>query len=345
MQIRRFSLPFVFLLGWAAAGATVGAATGGVQLELVGDARGSAMAFQEWAQVLGKAGIRNVRFQSAADISAPRIDVQGTKDRPVYVVTGIVQSRDELILPGARFRQSDVGRLVQWLNDLAAEGPPGQREAKGAFGLSVSRLRQIQEELAVPVGFSTRGMARDQVVEKIVQQLKSPVKIEAAAAQTLADGTVDEDLAELACGAALAYVLRDSGNCLTVRKSGEAIAYSVTPAGPDVEAWPIGLSAEDARKELLPALFELHNVNVQNVSAATALTAIAQRLKVPVLLDHKALARHGIDPAKVMVSYPQSRTTYSLALRRLLFEAKLKFEVRHDEAHKPFLWVTTLKPA
>jgi hypothetical protein len=332
-------------IAWAAAAATAGAATGSVQLELVGDASGLAMAFQEWAQVLARAGIRNVRVRSATDVPKPGIDVQGSKERPLYVVTGIVQSRDELLLPGARFRRSEVGRLAQWLNELAEEGPPGQREGKGAFGLPVSRLRQIQEELAAPVGFSTRGMTREQVVEKIIEQLKSPVKIDAAAAARLPGGTVDEELTELACGAALAYVLRLSGNCLTVRRSGQTISLAATPVGPDVEAWPIGLSGEEERRELLPALFELHNVNVQNVSAATALGAIARLLKVPVLMDRKAMARHGIDPAKAMVSLPQSRTSYSLALRKLLFEAKLKFELRYDEAKKPFLWVTTIKPA
>jgi hypothetical protein len=33
-----------------------------------------------------------------------------------------------------------------------------------------------------------------------------------------------------------------------------------------------------------------------------------------------------------------------LALRKLLFQAGLKFEVRLDEAGKPFLWITTVKP-
>ena len=53
------------------------------------------------------------------------------------------------------------------------------------------------------------------------------------------------------------------------------------------------------------------------------------------LIDHNALARHGIDPAKAMVTLPRSRTTYSLALRKLLFQAGLKFELRCDEAGIP----------
>jgi hypothetical protein len=41
---------------------------------------------------------------------------------------------------------------------------------------------------------------------------------------------------------------------------------------------------------------------------------------------------------------PQTRTTYSLALRKLLFQAGMKFEVRCDDADSPFLWVTAVKP-
>ena len=71
---------------------------------------------------------------------------------------------------------------------------------------------------------------------------------------------------------------------------------------------------------------------------------IGTRLKTPVLMDYNAMARHGIDPAKAMVSMLPGKNTYSSALRRLLFKAGLKFEVRVDEAGRPFLWITTVKP-
>jgi hypothetical protein len=63
-----------------------------------------------------------------------------------------------------------------------------------------------------------------------------------------------------------------------------------------------------------------------------------------VLFDHNALARHGIEPDKATVAHPQQRTTYSVALRKMLGKVGLKFEVRVDEAGKPFLWVSTIKP-
>jgi hypothetical protein len=63
---------------------------------------------------------------------------------------------------------------------------------------------------------------------------------------------------------------------------------------------------------------------------------------VPLLIDRAALVREGIDPNRTRVSMPQMRTTYSLALRQLLFPVKMKFDVRRDEAGRPFLWITPL---
>jgi len=34
------------------------------------------------------------------------------------------------------------------------------------------------------------------------------------------------------------------------------------------------------------------------------------------------------------------RTFYSRILKQVLFQAKLKYEVRLDEAERPFLWVS-----
>ena len=79
-------------------------------------------------------------------------------------------------------------------------------------------------------------------------------------------------------------------------------------------------------------------------SVARVLEAVSKRLKVPLLLDHNALARHGVDVEKSLANAPQARTTYSNLLRKVLSQAKLKYEVRVDEADSPFLWITTMQP-
>jgi hypothetical protein len=318
-------------------------ATGTVQLTLMGDPRGSAVILQEWGQALGKAGIQNVRIETTTDFSEPAIDIRGSSDRPVYMVTGIIKSRDELILPGARFKRSEIGQLAQWLNELAEQGPPDRREPKDAMGLTESQLRSVCEKLATRVDFTTSGQPADQVAEKIAAKLTPPLKIDANVMHALTNEKVTEDLNEFSSGTALAYVLKLAGYGITPKISKGTITFSVAKVQANTETWPVGIPVGKRDRELAPALFEFRNVNVQNVSAADALKAIAERLKIPTLMDHKALAKLDIDPAKVKVSHPQAQTTYSVALRKLLFQAKLKYELRCDEADRPFLWITTLK--
>ena len=319
-------------------------AAGRVQLELVGDAQGSALVFQEWLRVLSKAGVGNVRIRSATAADKVGIEVRGTEASPLYVVTGVLRSRDELLLPPGRFRQSDAARLARWLDELARLGPADRREPQGAFGLSSRQFDEMRRDMTRPVGFSTRGMTRAEAVAKIGGQLPGPLKIDPGLAQTLAGDKIGEELLSLSRGTSLACVLRPMGVCLVPRPLGDRVVYTVTRSRPGLKPWPVGWEPDGPARDVLPALFEFHNMNIQGVTAATALEAIGKRLNVPILLDHNALARHGIDPGKATVSHPRSRTTYSLVLRKILFQAGLKSEVRVDEADKPFLWVSTVKP-
>ena len=340
MQFHRFLLPLLLL----ASTATPASAAGTVQLELVGDLRGSAMLFQDWAQLLAKAGIENVRVRAIEDADKVGIETQGTGESPIYVVTGVVRSRDELVLPGGRFRRSEVGRLKEWLANLAERGPAAKQAGRSPFGLTSAQFDRIRADLATPVDFSTQTITPPQFVEKLAGRLKAPLKLDSETARALGDQPLGEELIGLSGGTALAYVLRSAGYGLLPRTVGDQFSYDVVNVQGKAEVWPVGSPVEKSAHEALPALFEFLNVNVQNVPAARALAAIGKRLKTPMLLDHAALARHGVDPAKAMVTLPRSRTTYSLALRKLLFQAGMKFELRQDEAGTTLLWITSLKP-
>ena len=174
----------------------------------------------------------------------------------------------------------------------------------------------------------------------------------------MADDNVEDELKGLSCGTALACVLRPAGYSMAPRAVGGQIVYAVVKAeGNPVSSklddvslatfkvWPLGGTTDKSDSRAVPGLYKSHNVNVKNVPAATAIAAIGKQLAIPVLFDRKALAKYKIDPAKVSVSFPNRHTTYSLALRTMLFRAKLKFEVRYDDAESPFLWITTSKPA
>lgn len=329
------------LLVLALASVSQGAAT--VRLELVGNAQGAAMSFQQWSRALADAGIRDVRLTTAQEPAQPKMDVQGTADDRIYIVTGIV-TRDEIQLPNARFRRSEMGRLAQWINELAAQGPVEQREKKLAFGLSASQLDAVRKDLSESVGVNTQGVAWRDAVRKIAERLKFPLQLDLGDASAIGDDKVKDQLRGLSCGTALACILRPAGFCLVPREDGGNLGYAVVKSQPGQDSWPVGADSGRSAAETLPALYEFRNVNVQNVSAAATLQAVGNAMKTPILLDHLALTRHGLDPAKITVSHPRSRTTYSIALRKMMFQAKLKFDVRCDEAGTPFLWVTTIKP-
>jgi hypothetical protein len=357
MQIRHFLLSSLLLIGLFAAIAPARAG-GTVQLTLVGDTQSSALSFQEWSQALSKAGIRNVRIRSGSEDDKARIVTEGSGNSPVYVVTGIINSRNEIVVPGARFRRSDVTKLAVWLKDLAENGPAAGRAPKSSLGLTGGDFNNVRKDLATAVDFSTVGMSRQKAVEKIAGLLKQPVQLDAEVARALGSDKLEDELSGLSCGTALACVLRPAGYSMAPRAAGGQIVYVVAksegrPSDSNManislatlKTWPVGWTTDKSDQAAVPELYAFRTVNVQNVSAATALEAIAKRAKVPVLLDHKGLTKHNIDPAKVQVSFPSKRTTYSIALGRMLFQARLKFQVRYDDAGTPFLWVTTNKPA
>jgi hypothetical protein len=163
--------------------------------------------------------------------------------------------------------------------------------------------------------------------------------------EPLQEEQVAEELAELACGTALACVLRPAGLCLAPAETDDGkLQYEIVRSRPELELWPVGWPPERPDRDLVPEMFELRNVNVQDVAVTVVLREVGGRLKLPVLMDHNAMARHGIEPDKALVSLPRTRTTYSILFRKVLFQARLKHELRVDEAGRPFLWVTTIKP-
>jgi hypothetical protein len=327
-------------------GITIGAraslAAGQVSLEVVTDERASLTAQQEWGRRLAQAGLTNVRFHAKQAGEKPEIRNLGTESAPLYQVVAVLAADETLLVPGARFRAGDVAALKRWLDDLARNGPLESRPAKTAFGLEVAQFQQAEKDLSQTVGFSTAGVSRQEVIRRILRQLSVPLG--AMPEKLPDDDKVVEELDGLSCGTALACVLRPMGLCLVPQAEKGGVGYSIVPAKPAAEVWPVGWPPEKRPAEVVPGMMEFLNANVQGVPVTKVIDAVCGRLKLPVLLDHNALARYGIDPEKAIVNLPQSRTTYSILLRKALFQAHLKSEVRMDEAGHPFIWITTIKP-
>lgn len=319
-------------------------AAGRVELTVITDRAAPITAQQEWLRALAKAGVPGARFTGNAPGRELGVVAKGDPDRPTYVVTAKLDSSGELVLPGQRFRQSEAARLARWLDELASQGLPEEREPKSAFGLAREEFERVHADMAQPVAFSTEGENRDAVVRQIARGLVFPLALDRGAAGRVGSDPVPEELMGISQGTALAYLLHDVGLGIVPRDDGGGqVQYAVLPARPGMTIWPVGWEPERPRRELVPGLFEFLTVNVQGVSVAKVIEAVSGRLELPVLWDRSALAAQGIDPSKTMASVPSSRTTYSLLLSKALFQARLKSEIRVDEADGPLLWITTIK--
>lgn len=322
-------------------------AEGRVDMELVTDANFPAASQQQWYRLLTDLKVDNLRIRKAIAGDKAEITVGGTGSNPVYRVTGILRASGELVVPGGKFSSRDRGPLAEWIAKLRAEGPERvQAGDKLPFGLTPSQFAAVNADLARKVSFSTKDLQVHEAVSRIARGLKFSVAVDPSAAQSLQRAEpLREELQGITSGTALAYALRSAGLVLEPRLDArKQPEYAIAKGASNRTPWPVGWPADKPARELLPELFEQLNVEFDDVLLTEALAAIGERLKAPVLFDHYALARHGIDLEKTAISLAPARLAYAIILRKILHQADLKGEWRIDEAGRPLLWVTTLKP-
>lgn len=343
-QLRVTAAVFVTLIASLSAGAAL-AADALVEFEVSADRQAPVGAVHQWLDKLRSAGVDRIRMGVLGSGNEVDITRSGTEAVPVYRVRAVLTRDNTLLVPGRRFTSSDIGALRDWVRELAEQGPPDERPRQTAFGLNVRQFEAVHNDLSKPVAFGTKGQPRYEVVQRVAEQLDLPVRWEADLRRELGEEPVGEELKGLSCGTALAYLLRYGGLCLIPQAQGTEPQYRVQPARSGTKIWPVGWAPKQPAPDVAPGLFEFLTVNVQNVPVTEVLGAVSQRIDLPVLYDHYSITRLGIEPEKTSVQAPDTRTTYSLLLKRVLFQARLKMELRVDEADRPFLWITTLKPA
>lgn len=301
---------------------------------------------QSWFQLLSSLDIADLQLRGAT--AGDKVQIRASAgNTPSYRVCAILTRRNQLLVPGHAFHVHDRGALAAWIDRLRGAGPQvAEAAGKLPFDLAPAMLAQARTELRRPLRAKTKGVLLSELIERVARTVEHPIQLAAADRRELARaGACDDELTGLSCGTALAAMLRPAGLAFAPTRDPQGqLAYRVFPPTSDAEIWPIGWPAEERRRELAPKLFEFLNVEVHDVSVADAVEAVRTRLDIPLLYDHNALARHGIDPAATPAALPAKRTSYSLALQRLLFQARLKVELRIDEAGRPFFWVTSIKP-
>lgn len=325
--------------------ATVAAAAPRISLELATDKGFPITGAQQWSKVLADQGVTNFRIRSAVGADHPAIEQLGDEKNPSFRVVGILTADNLLVVPGGRFSPRDGAAIRKWIENLADQGEAGVTERRSAFGLLRQQLVEVQEDLTQRIDFSTKDMLLSEAIEKLERRLKHPVVIDAVASSELEDVKIVDELSGISAGTAIAAMLRPAGLVLCPeRPQGGQLQYRICKPVEGRESWPIGWPSEKKPIDILPELYEFINVEISDTPAQEAVDAIAERLKVPFLYDHNAMAWHEIDLSQVNATVPSKRSTYSLILQKVLGQAKMKMDLRLDEANKPFFWITSIRP-
>lgn len=320
-----------------------------VTVELISERGVQGTAAHEWLQLVADAGATGVRFRTAGPGDAPQIENLGDPQAPIWKLTGLINSKDELVVPRGKFTRYDRGKLRDYLADLAADGDQAIVAPRGRFGLTEPQFNAVYEDLAQPLGFSTKGRRLDEVLEEAAQGLRLELAIGPTSAGVLREAPpVREELRGLTRGTALAIALRGARLGLSPEKlRGAEVRHAVLPLPQEMlgaegaDFWPIGWPIEESPRAAAPILFEFLNVQVDGIPLAKAMGAIEPRLKdLHVCWDHATLSAAGIDPAQIPVQVPRTRTYYKRLIDKILFQARLKETLRVDERGAVLMWIT-----
>jgi hypothetical protein len=338
----RFS-PFALFL-FACIASTACAQGPRVTLEVITEAGFSQESIREWLPILEKAGFASVRVRGGQGGDGAAVRSNGTGATMSYEVSGVLTSDNRLRLPNGNFSIGSGTAITKWLDKLKSGGEEGLNAKAGAFGLVPKELVIVHEDLAKKVNFTTAGKTTKEVVQGIAGIVDLKLIVDPAVRGQFGDEKVADELLGMSSGTALAAAIRPLGLVLVPGKVGNEVQLRVVDSqAAAAQVWPVGWPSKSPPKDVLPELFKFLNVEVSDTLLAESLEAIRGRLNVPLIVDQNNLAKQQIDFATVKVTLPKTNTYYSKILERLLFQAKLKYELRVDEADRPFLWITTLK--
>jgi len=297
--------------------------------------------------MLGSLEFDALRISRASGSEKIEVVREGSDAAPVYRVTGFLTRGNQLILPKGRFTLRDKAAIRDWKERLLKGGAGGlDPKVQAAFGLSTDQFLDVHKRLAAPVVFSTQGQTPKEVVRGIARTLPGGLAVDPDARPAFEiNWTVPEEMEGLSAGTVLAAAIRPLGLVLVPRAvSEDDVRLVITEVGKARESWPVGWPPEKKERDLAPKLFEFFTFEAPGNPLNQALDALQKNLGLPLLYDHNGMVRQNIDPAKVIIEFPEARSYYKKVLSRVLFQAKMKSELRVDEAGEPFLWVAPLKP-
>jgi hypothetical protein len=316
-----------------------------IDLEVVAEGDAPFGAIQQWHAVLVEMDLAHIRMRGARGDDQPAVEVRGEGAAATYVIVGVINRRDELVLPGGKFRQGDRAELREYFQELprrlAEEGVE-----RGRFGLTLEQFAAIYADLSRPFDEPTLDGAPHELVATLTKDFAAPVLGSAETKAVLRDAApFAAQMKGLATGTVLAAVMRSAGLQFVPEVDGERpLALRVTALSRERECWPVGWKPLESPRQLAPAMYRVTDIEIENFMLDKALEALAPHMDVPLVFDQRTMAAREIDPATAAVRYPRAKTFVRRAVDSILSQSKLAGELRIDEAGQPFYWITQFGP-
>lgn len=325
-----------------------GASPSKVRLEIAQMAGAPLESPQQWLQSLDRVGLAGIRIRAARPGDVSHVEQRGDGVNATFQVLAVLNRRGELELPGrVRVRTGGVGQLKAWLETLGPQPTEGGSggDADGAFGLSDRELVGLFEQLAAPVSNSTLGESRAATLAAISK--KASIRLEVrpdVRREIVRSGPIQDEMKGVSSGTALAALLRPLNLVMVPNQTSPGrFAMRIRREQNVEEAWPIGWPSETTDAQTLPVLLESFPVEIRDTPLTTAVSALQQRLAVPVLYDRQSIDAKQLKLDAVKVNVPRSKTFYKRVMARVLSHARLEMNVRIDEAQRPFIWVQPIQ--
>ena len=321
--------------------ASAGAASPAVEIEVIHEGSRSILAPQQWAEVLGKVGFSRVSIRSNRAGDELSVENIGSDSFPRYRVVAFLRN-DRLVLPPAeQYNQRELGKIKAWLRDLQQGGIEAAGGTQGPFGLSPVQLDRARQQMAARVRIDTQGKDRAELIDRLIGDQRLPLTLKDRQREQIARSAAFPDSLEgLATGTALAVLLRPLGLGLQPIDGADRWRM-IEKTGAD-PVWPIGWDSDQSAARTLPVLGKQVETQQVDLPLNEAMSQLAARMDIPILLDYRELASASVNP-KANVTMRAGRFIHSAVLRQLLQQHRLTFAVRLDDAAQPFLWISTFK--
>jgi hypothetical protein len=338
-RLRNFTIATLLI------GATACYAALPIDLEVAVEKAAPFGAMQEWGKRLNELGLAGVRLRGANAGDEPSITPMGAAPAQRFRVVGVLNDRDQLVLPGSAFGQGDMARLKLFLEALPAKEAERGIE-RGIFGLTQPQFEQLYADLSLVVTSPTKGVPLPALLGSLQGKLSVPLQIDDDAQIPLARAKpLSVELKDMSLGTVLAIALRTAGlSLLPEQPPGKPFVLRVVRTTDKADCWPIGWKPEQTPRQMAPAMYRFTTIEISGYTLAKAIEALTPHMGVPLLFDERTIAERNIDVTKIEVKFPNRKTYVRRAFDNVLSQGRLTGEFRVDEAGRPFYWITQLGP-